>query len=554
VEVAHEAVIREWPTLRDWLDQNRAGLLLHRQLTEDANDWIKLDRDPGALYRGARLQHMLAWATGNADLVSLTEAEFLDASQNIAGEEALQRERLARARRVQVALGAAAGVLVVVVTVVILAVNGAFAPREMTGIFNVAVAEFGVKGADGVIRSSVAGEQLSEWAVTYLREELQKEDANISVWPDESNVFRRTHVPLVQPSEAEQTAADIHTDLLLYGYVDTRSNPAQLVLNFWVAPQEQYEFEDIQGNIQIGDPIRVLNLKDPGISVQGDLQEQSAAVAFVAMGLAQEQLGQSEDALAAFLNAEEKAPRSEMVKFFLGREYLFLSDLQPDRRAELWQKAEEALQQAVSIDDTYARAYIALGALYRKKAESLVLPAIETGQAPDPQAMGWVEQAIEANQKVLDLQPDPEQYGNPVEDVARLALGNTYLLQGQIFYLQGDIDAARKAFDESIVLLERSRQVFEKTVPEHESYRRYLAQAYEYLGLAYWRHGTVLEAAQEYEAALSAYQESIDAFQQCIRQGDQSPDLVIQNKIVANVCQPTLEDVQQTYDELSGGQ
>jgi hypothetical protein len=32
-----------------------------------------------------------------------------------------------------------------------------------------------------------------------------------------------------------------------------------------------------------------------------------------------------------------------MVQFFLGREYLFLSDLQPDRQEELWQKAEEPL-------------------------------------------------------------------------------------------------------------------------------------------------------------------------------------------------------------------
>src|SRR5258705_6044435 len=33
-EVAHEALIREWPTLRDWLSQDREGLLLHRHLTE----------------------------------------------------------------------------------------------------------------------------------------------------------------------------------------------------------------------------------------------------------------------------------------------------------------------------------------------------------------------------------------------------------------------------------------------------------------------------------------------------------------------------------------
>ncbi|MFN2134749.1 MAG: AAA family ATPase, partial [Candidatus Promineifilaceae bacterium] len=38
-EVAHEALIREWPTLRGWLEENREGLRLHRQLTEAAQEW-----------------------------------------------------------------------------------------------------------------------------------------------------------------------------------------------------------------------------------------------------------------------------------------------------------------------------------------------------------------------------------------------------------------------------------------------------------------------------------------------------------------------------------
>jgi len=35
-EVAHEALIREWPTLREWLAEDREGLRLHRHLTEAA--------------------------------------------------------------------------------------------------------------------------------------------------------------------------------------------------------------------------------------------------------------------------------------------------------------------------------------------------------------------------------------------------------------------------------------------------------------------------------------------------------------------------------------
>ena len=36
VEVAHEALMREWPRLRDWLNEDRDGLRLHRHLTESA--------------------------------------------------------------------------------------------------------------------------------------------------------------------------------------------------------------------------------------------------------------------------------------------------------------------------------------------------------------------------------------------------------------------------------------------------------------------------------------------------------------------------------------
>ncbi len=64
-EVAHEALIREWPTLRGWLEEDREGLRLHRHLTEAAQEWEALQRDPSVLYRGARLSQALEWAAAN---------------------------------------------------------------------------------------------------------------------------------------------------------------------------------------------------------------------------------------------------------------------------------------------------------------------------------------------------------------------------------------------------------------------------------------------------------------------------------------------------------
>ena len=91
-EVAHEALIREWPTLREWLAEDREGLRLHRHLTEAAQAWDELSRDPGELYRGARLAQATEWAEHHADDLNLLEREFLDASMAFAKREEVERE------------------------------------------------------------------------------------------------------------------------------------------------------------------------------------------------------------------------------------------------------------------------------------------------------------------------------------------------------------------------------------------------------------------------------------------------------------------------------
>ncbi|MFC3894811.1 XRE family transcriptional regulator [Lentzea rhizosphaerae] len=80
VELAHEALLRRWPRLRDWLAEDHEGLRLHRRLTEAAQAWESLGKDPGALYRGVRLALTRDWAAGHADVLSTREHQFLHAS------------------------------------------------------------------------------------------------------------------------------------------------------------------------------------------------------------------------------------------------------------------------------------------------------------------------------------------------------------------------------------------------------------------------------------------------------------------------------------------
>ena len=91
-EVAHEALIREWVRLHEWLTQDREALLLHRHLTESAREWERRGRDPAELYRGARLAQAREWALVNEARLNTSEQSFLTASIEREEHDVLERE------------------------------------------------------------------------------------------------------------------------------------------------------------------------------------------------------------------------------------------------------------------------------------------------------------------------------------------------------------------------------------------------------------------------------------------------------------------------------
>ncbi|UCC63666.1 MAG: AAA family ATPase, partial [Anaerolineae bacterium] len=95
IEVAHEALVRNWPRLVDWLDEERVEMRRRLRLTAAAEQWDALGRDAGALLRGASLEEAL----GYEDLNEL-EVAFVQSSQE-AAEEARRREEEARQRELQ---------------------------------------------------------------------------------------------------------------------------------------------------------------------------------------------------------------------------------------------------------------------------------------------------------------------------------------------------------------------------------------------------------------------------------------------------------------------
>jgi hypothetical protein len=103
-EITHEALLRAWPKLRAWIEEERTsdpvGLLLRQHLTDATEAWQHAERDPAYLYTGSRLVAAQAWTDNHdhRDRLSQPERDFLHASGT------RQRRRTRRVRQVIAAL------------------------------------------------------------------------------------------------------------------------------------------------------------------------------------------------------------------------------------------------------------------------------------------------------------------------------------------------------------------------------------------------------------------------------------------------------------------
>ncbi len=120
VEVAHEAFLREWSRLRDWINESREDLRTERRLVAAARDWLDSGREPSFLVGGSRLEELETWRERSGLALTPAEREFVAASlaerdrlraedaARQARERELERRSLRRLRGLVLVLGAAA--------------------------------------------------------------------------------------------------------------------------------------------------------------------------------------------------------------------------------------------------------------------------------------------------------------------------------------------------------------------------------------------------------------------------------------------------------------
>ena len=95
LEVSHEALIREWLRLDEWLREARDDIRLQHRISQDAAQWQAHQQRADDLYRGQTLAEAQHWAARN--IASAEEMDFLEASAAEQQSQAqAERERQAR--------------------------------------------------------------------------------------------------------------------------------------------------------------------------------------------------------------------------------------------------------------------------------------------------------------------------------------------------------------------------------------------------------------------------------------------------------------------------
>ncbi|MEV6071904.1 WD40 repeat domain-containing protein [Nocardia sp. NPDC052001] len=105
VYLTHEIVLDNWARLRDWLEQDRVGVLERQRVSADAREWVHAGRPASRLYSAARLAE--ARSRAGSDGLGMVAADFLAATE-------LECRRQARRRSVFKLATALASVVVLV--------------------------------------------------------------------------------------------------------------------------------------------------------------------------------------------------------------------------------------------------------------------------------------------------------------------------------------------------------------------------------------------------------------------------------------------------------
>ncbi len=330
-------------------------------------------------------------------------------------------------------------------------------PRQMTGEFNVAVAEIAVVDPDGNFVRSDDGIALAEFLAQRLEtyfEEIDERSIGYEIWsPD--NTGKITGIdPEERARAAESIAQRINAHIVVYGTIVYQGNHSQFTPEFFVN-YEGFEYaQEATGAHQLGtsmlvplpfDKTELQAVENPALAAR------VKGLSLMTIGLAYYSIDSFQKALDYFGQAIEtegwtNTAGKEVVYLLQGNAYVRLAS--DENTTSYLQFAQNSYSEALNINPDYTRATLGLsGVIFLESVGDPDDPNFETA---DPDGLIKAEQMLLSILATKDL-PASVNYKAKIN----FSLGQIYFVRAQM--PEGDL-----------LLLEQARTKFVQVIQEYE--------------------------------------------------------------------------------------
>jgi tetratricopeptide (TPR) repeat protein len=367
---------------------------------------------------------------------------------------------------------------VIVFLFIVVLVGGAVAygvwklnqPRWMDGEFNIAVAEFNQPAASANSRvAPVASQMIFE----FLDREYQ-----LSRFGGDVQVIHDKIGFISDANDAEDLARKVNAHLVIYGDVNVIDGHALISPRFYVADTYRSDVGELTGQHKVLLPVEfdTTELIQYESEVNRELRQRSALLIEFTKGLSYLALDNLEPALRSIENAINVASKYDD---FEGKEVLYLFAAIAARRMGDFETARSFIvDQALDLNSSYGRAYIALGNIYYEQKDF-------------DKALDYYEQAAQ----LKDQSP-----GAFITEKANVGAGNSYT------YLYQIADKSEQA-----ILAEKALTHFQVAIDAYQT----ATDAHtrdslkEVVALAYYSSGIIFQGENDFRQAANAYKQTL---------------------------------------------
>lgn len=345
--------------------------------------------------------------------------------------------------------------------------------RMPDNTFNIVVAQFQENGADSEIAQAYSTDLHD-----YLLNQYQ-----LSAIGSQVSVQHVAHTIIHDQKDVRWLVDTTNGDIVIFGTVLRAGNQLQITPQFYVGEGFRMDAAEMVGQQSLGSP--EVYSGDEILNKAATLRDKTRIIVEFTIGLSYLSTNHPKLADKAIDDAIHYADKHD---YFAGKEVIYMFAAVTSTILGDYDHAEQHIQQALDVNPSFGRAYIAMGNIYYSRADQeRQANRMDLAQEDFSTALGYYQRA-------LDMRAQTDSAF--VYDKAHLSVGNVYAFEYQIASAEDQGRYAEQAFRHYQMVIDDYRESGDDGL-------------HELAANAYYSISIIYQGQQQYSAARSAIQQAL---------------------------------------------